>query len=343
MAWTTLHATVQQTLQQRHLLSKGQAFVLGFSGGQDSLCLLQILRDLQPRWGWRLAIAHCNHLWPPDSTANAEYVADLAQRWGLAFYPFTAPQPLQGEAEGRDWRYQILTTLAQEQGFSAVLTAHTASDRAETLLLNLLRGSGMDGLQALVWQRSLSAQVQLIRPLLAVTRQQTGAFCEQLALPVWQDSMNDDLVYRRNQVRLNLLPLLRQQFNPQIDGALARTAEILQAETAYLDQQASELLQRAECPDLAMPDLPISDLAIICPRAVLDQRILQQSVLAIQRRALRQWLAQHLNIQPNFEQIEKTVALIHGFNGDRTDPFKAMIVAEVRRPWLYLRNLASQG
>jgi tRNA(Ile)-lysidine synthase len=337
MVWTPLHATVHQILKQRQLLHKGQSIVLAFSAGQDSMCLLQILRDLQPKWQWQLAIAHCNHRWPPDSDANATHVAQLAQDWGLRYYSFTAPRILKGEAEGREWRYEMLLKLSEEEGFSAVLTAHTASDRAETLLFNLFRGSGMDGLQALAWQRPLSPQVNLIRPLLNITRPQTATFCEQFKLPIWQDSMNNDLAYRRNQIRLELLPMLRQQFNPKVDLNLARTAEILQAETEYLDCEATRLLQRATIPvhELAKP----ADSGCVAI-AALDQPTLQHSPLALQRRAIRQWLQQHLNIQPNFSQIEKTVALVRGHNGDRTDPLIANVVAEVRRPWICLYPLS---
>jgi tRNA(Ile)-lysidine synthase len=337
MAWTTLHAKVHHTLRQRQLLEKGQSIVLGFSGGQDSMCLLQLLRDLQPKWGWRLAIAHCDHRWPTDSSENADYVTHLAQQWNLECFRFTAPQILKGEAEGRTWRYQILAELAHNQGFSAVLTAHTASDRAETLLYNLFRGSGMEGLQALVWQRPLGEQIQLIRPLLAVTRQQVLAFCQQMQLPIWQDAMNEDLTYRRNQIRLTLLPLLRQYFNPQIDVTLAKTAEILQAETEYLDHQAQDLLQLALKHEILLEPRSNSILT------TLDRQILQQSPIALQRRALRHWLAHYLHIRPNFDQIEKMVALIHGNNGDRTDPFIAGVVAEVRHPLLCLIRLDNQA
>jgi tRNA(Ile)-lysidine synthase len=337
MTWTTLHANLHRTIRQRHLLEKGQSIVLGFSGGQDSMCLLQLLRDLQPKWAWRLAIAHCDHRWPPDSGDNADYVARLAQEWNLECHQFTAPQILKGEAEGRTWRYQVLTELARQQGFNAVLTAHTASDRAETLLYNLFRGSGMDGLQALAWQRPLSAQVSLIRPLLAVTRQQTLEFCRQLQLPIWQDGMNEDLIYRRNRIRLTLLPLLRQHFNPQIDATLAKTADILQAETEYLEVQAKDLLGRALIPESILdPPLEASSKSVL---SALNQPILQKSPVALQRRAVRHWLASYLPSQPNFEQIEKVVALIDGHNGDRTDPFTAGIVAEVRRPFLCLVKL----
>jgi tRNA(Ile)-lysidine synthase len=328
MVWTALHATIHQTLRQRKLLAKGQSIALAFSAGQDSMCLLQILRDLQPKWGWRIAIAHCNHRWPLDSDANATHVAQLAQDWGLEHYSFTAPRVLKGEAEGRYWRYEVLKDLAEAGGFSAVLTAHTASDRAETLLYNLMRGSGMDGLQALAWQRPLSDQVQLIRPLLGITRQQTGAFCSQHQLPIWEDTMNADLTYRRNQIRLELLPQLRQNFNPQIETTLAKTAEILQAETDYLDQAVYQVLEQSTVLSVPTPLL-----------AALDRQVLQQAHLALQRRVLRFWLHAHLNIQPNFEQVEKVLALVEGNNGDRTDPLIANIIAAVQHPWLCLHPL----
>jgi tRNA(Ile)-lysidine synthase len=292
------------------------------------MCLLQILRDLQPKWGWRLAISHCNHLWPLDSNSNAAHVAQLAQDWGLEYHSFIAPRVLKGEAEGRYWRYEVLKELAEAEGFNAVLTAHTASDRAETLLYNLLRGSGMDGLQALAWQRPLSEQVQLIRPLLGITRQQTGDFCTQNQLPIWEDGMNSDLTYRRNQIRLDLMPQLRQNFNPKVETTLARTAEILQAETDYLDRAAQQVLAQ-----VTISSIPTTMVA------ALDLQGLRQTHLALQRRVLRLWLQQHLKIQPNFERVEKVLALVEGSNGDRTDPLIANIIAEVQHPWLCLYHL----
>ncbi len=330
MAWTNLHAKVHQTIKQRSLLAKGQSAVLGLSGGQDSLCLLSILRDLQPKWGWEIAVAHCNHRWPLDSDQNAAHVIALAQEWELKLYMFRAPKVLKGEAEGRSWRYQVLSELAQQQQFDAVITAHTASDRAETLLYNLLRGSGMDGLQALAWQRPLSDRVQLIRPLLTTTRQQTAAFCQQQNLSVWQDSMNQDLNYRRNQIRLELLPWLNQHFNPQVETALSRTAEILQAETNYLNSQALLLLEQCTIQNALSEGL----------LSALDRVILQNSPVALQRRTLRLWLRNSLDIQPNFEQIEKAVSLVNGSSGDRSDPFIKGTIAEVRQSWLCLVTLS---
>lgn len=336
MTWTPLHATLHQTLRKRRLVTQGQALLLGFSGGQDSLCLLQLLQDLQPKWSWRLAIAHCNHRWPLDADANAAYVQRLAQQWNLESYLAIAPTVLKGEAEGRTWRYQALTTFAETHGFNMVLTAHTASDRAETLLYNLCRGSGTAGLHALQWQRPLTPKIQLVRPLLEVTRAETGEFCQNLGLPLWQDSMNQDKYYRRNRLRLDLMPSLRESLNPGLDRTLAQTAEILQAETDYLEHQARQLLAKAALDETTEQDFLCQYPDVL---ATVQQTILKEAPLALQRRAMRIWLKDMLNYAPPFHHIEKVVLLLSGGNRDRTDPLVGHVIAEVQQPYLCLRSL----
>ncbi|MBD1942111.1 tRNA lysidine(34) synthetase TilS, partial [Coleofasciculus sp. FACHB-712] len=156
--WTPLHAQLHRILRDRHLLPRNQPLLVAVSGGQDSLCLIKLLLDLQPKWGWHLGIAHCDHRWRPDSQANANHVEQLARTWQVSYYLETASEMLSisSEAAARQWRYQALSAIAQTNNFPYIVTGHTASDRAETLLYNLMRGSGADGLQALTWQRPLT-------------------------------------------------------------------------------------------------------------------------------------------------------------------------------------------
>ncbi|MGF1604091.1 MAG: tRNA lysidine(34) synthetase TilS [Thermosynechococcaceae cyanobacterium] len=320
--WTPLHARFHGLLRQRKLLPKDQSILLGFSGGQDSMCLLKLLVDLQSKWGWNLAVVHCDHCWPLDSSKNAQYAADLIQQWQLPYFGRMAPKVLKGEAEGRDWRYQEMDEIARHYEYDAVVTAHTASDRTETLLYNLIRGSGADGLQALTWQRPLATGVQLVRPLLAVTRAETGQFCQDLDLPIWKDSMNQDLHYRRNRIRQDILPYFREHFNPNVDTTIAQTAELLQADVAYLETNAKELLAAAT--NQPLPSELAQDNQVL---AALDRTVLQQTPLALQRRALRQFLQMHLQIAPNFAQVEKVTALISAPNRSRSDPITAQVIA----------------
>ncbi len=333
--WTALHARCHHTLRQRQLLLPDQRLLVAVSGGQDSLCLIKLLLDLQPKWGWHLAIAHCNHRWRPDSQANAEHVAILAQHWQLPLYSVTAQDIPPTEAQARQWRYQELQAIAAAAGFPNILTGHTASDRAETLLHNLLRGSGADGLQALVWQRYLTPEIRLIRPLLEVTRAETLDFCRQFALPIWEDATNQDLNYRRNRIRQELIPYLQSHFNPRVELALAQTAEILHTEVEYLEAMASDWLERAT----AVPESLLASLGESDRPMGLNRQVLRQLAPALQRRVIRQFLQRFLGIAANFEQIEKATTLISAANRCRSDPLRQGWVLEVAGDWIWLKEL----
>ncbi len=324
MTWTLLHAHLHRTLKERQLVKPGKRLLVAVSGGQDSLCLLKLLVDLQPKWNWHLAVAHCDHRWQPHS-ANAEFVQTLAHSWNLPYFLEVAETVNKTEAGAREWRYQVLTKLAQQAAFSHIATGHTASDRAETLLYNLVRGSGADGLQALTWQRLLAPGIHLIRPLLDTTRTQTGQFCQEMNLTVWEDSANQDLHYARNRIRRELIPFLKEYFNPQVESTLAQTAELLQADVEFLESSAAKLFSQSRHPD--QPGLRRSSL--------------RQSPLAIQRRVARQFLQAELPSAPNFNQIEKLVALISAPNRSQSDPFPGGAIALVDGDWIWLKRLSN--
>ncbi len=298
---------------------------MAVSGGQDSLCLAKLLLDLQPKWDWKLAIAHCDHRWRPDSAENAMFVQTVAHQWQIPYFEETAEVVLSNEAAARKWRYHSLVQIAQQQNYGTLVTGHTASDRAETLLYNLMRGSGADGLQALTWTRSLTATLQLVRPLLSVTRAQTAQFCQEMGLAIWEDSTNQSLNFARNRIRLELIPYLQAHFNLQVEQALNQTAELLQAEVEYLETEASRLLKQA-------------DWTAEKQSFRLNRRILQAAPVALQRRAIRQFLQQSLPEAPDFDQIEKLVALISAPNRSQTDPFPGSAIAQVEGDWIWLRS-----
>jgi tRNA(Ile)-lysidine synthase len=322
--WTPLHAQIHRTLRQRQLLPKNQNILIAVSGGQDSLCLSKLLLDLQSKWQWKLAICHCDHRWRKDSEANANHVERLAQNWQLPFYLQITNQELKSEAVAREWRYQALIDIAQTHNYAYIVTGHTASDRAETLLYNLTRGSGADGLQSLTWQRPLTQKIQLIRPLLEINRLETAQFCTQFQLPIWSDSTNEELKYKRNRIRLELIPYLKQNFNPQVEKALAQTAELLQAEVEFLENTAQEIRQKA---------------TLNSPIPQINRSVLNSTPLAIQRRVMRQFLQENLEFAPSFEQIEKITALIRAPNRSCTDPFPGGAIAQVENDWIYLKRV----
>lgn len=328
--WTPLHARLHRTLRQRRLLAQHQRVLVAVSGGQDSLCSIALLLGLQPKWGWQLAVAHCDHRWSGDE-GIAAHVQNIAERYSLPFYLQIAPEVTTSEAAARQWRYQALSEVALSQGYSGVVTGHTKSDRAETLLYNLMRGAGTDGLQSLTWQRPLTEGVQLVRPLLNVTRSETFQFCQEQNLPIWEDAYNQDLKFARSRIRQELLPYLRTHFNPQVETALAQTAELLRADVEYLENAAQALRQQAMS-SISEDEQDTKRTANLR----LNRLILQQAPLALQRRVIRQFLflATAQQAAPNFEQIEEMTALITAPTRSRTSSFPGGATAVVEGDWI---------
>ncbi|MEL6579737.1 MAG: tRNA lysidine(34) synthetase TilS [Cyanobacteria bacterium J06621_12] len=317
--WTPLHTKLHKILLQRSLLPAQARILIAVSGGQDSLCLGKLLLDLRSKWHWQLAIAHCDHRWSTDA-GIAERVSQVATGWELPFYLKIANCLKETEAAARIWRYQALSEIAEEHNFDYIVTGHTKSDRAETLLYNLIRGAGADGLAALTWERPLTTKITLVRPILEVYRRETLEFCHQFDLPIWFDVINESDRYARNRIRGELIPYLQDRFNPQVENSLAQTAEILRADLDYLETTAQNLLKSAESADR------------------LHRPSLQAAPLAIQRRAIRQFLPTVMSRQPNFEQIEAVVNLITAPNKSRTSTLPGGAIAEVAGEWIIFPN-----
>jgi tRNA(Ile)-lysidine synthase len=321
MPWTSLHSQLHQSLIDRQLLPIGANVLLGVSGGQDSLCLGQLLKDLQSRWKWQLAVAHCDHGWIQD-VGIADRVEQVAARWMLPFHCETTANLPETEAAAREWRYQALVRIATQTRSTYLVTAHTQTDRAETFLYNLVRGAGADGLCAMHWNRQLTPTIKLVRPLLEINRSQTGAFCREYQLPVWEDAYNHDLKYARNRLRQDIIPRLAADLNPQVESHLAHTAELLRADVEYLESLAREWYQRS-----------IDEQGV-----KLDRVVLQSIPVSLQRRVIRQFLTQLLNKMPNFSQIEATIVLIDAPNRTRTSTFSHGLAAEVYGKWIIVRR-----
>ncbi len=320
----------QALRQYPELLPPGSPLLLAISGGQDSLCLLELLCHLQPKWGWRLAVAHCNHRWRDDAHLNANHVMQLCHQRQIPSLILNQPDGIPStEAAARQWRYGALVQLAQDQGCHRIVTGHTLTDRAETLLFNLCRGSGADGLCALGWQRDLTPTIRLVRPLLGVHRDETLAVCHQRNLPIWEDSTNHDVHYRRNRLRHEVMPYLTSHFNPQLTGALANLAEVLTAETAYLETQAQQFWADPQHFRIATPQ----------SNPALDCHALSKYPLALQRRIIRHFLRINLGTMPTFDQIQQVQGLIEAPQGSQTAPIHQNIVVKVCQKWLMLEIL----
>ena len=213
----------------------GETVIVAVSGGADSTALLLALADLKIRKKLDLEFvaAHFNHrLRGQESNADEAFVRKLAK--GAVFKFYSGSGSLKGtsnlEERARNVRYEFFAKLAKQSKAVLVLTAHTMNDQAETIMMNLVRGTGIDGLVGTRKVRPLEtgSKIQLVRPLLAwAKRTDTENFCLENKVAFRLDAMNEDLTFTRVRIRKSVLPLLAE-INPKIVETLSRTAELLQ-------------------------------------------------------------------------------------------------------------------
>ncbi len=263
-----LESKVLDFIQRYSLISRKELVVVGVSGGADSVCLLHVLAKRRRSLGIGLHIAHLHHqLRGLESQADAQYVSSLAGSLGIPVTidrqdtaAYKAERKCSLEEAARELRYAFFARVARKVGAHRIAVGHTRDDQVETILMHILRGTGITGLcglapcSALVHDSqgiSLPAEAQgvvkaersnplVIRPLLDITREETASYCQKHQLDPRVDSSNLSPSFFRNRLRLHLLPLLRQ-YNPSIDQALIRLADIAKEDDALIGQQASGL------------------------------------------------------------------------------------------------------
>lgn len=246
-----------QFIRENHLVPAAGQLVVAVSGGADSVCLLHTLFKLREELNLTLHIAHLDHrLRGAESEADARYVARLADRLGLPVTigasdvrTYRAKRRISLEEAAREVRYDFLSQVAESIGASCIAVGHTSDDQVETILMHLIRGTGirgLRGLQASSQWRSSGHQLTIIRPLLPLSRQETAEYCRIHRLEPRLDSSNLSLSPLRNKVRQQLIPLL-SSYNPRVKEALLRMARLADDDLTSLEESSrlwSGLIQR---------------------------------------------------------------------------------------------------
>ena len=329
---TTFARSLRKEWRRLGLPAANARVEVAVSGGADSVALLLAINELiqSKKLGLKLFVAHLDHGLRKDSRADARWVKVLAKRLGhesvarrVDVKALAAGTGDNLEQAARRARYKFLAKVAKEKRAVVVLTAHTMDDQAETVVLNLLRGSGMDGLSGMEPARRLGegSEIILARPLLSwARRRDTTDYCHSREVEFLTDEMNTDEKFTRVRVRLQLLPQM-ESFNPKIVEGLARTAELLREDSAALDLGAGRLLE------LAMEDGAGSPLRI-------DLLVLAPT--ALRRRALRQWIEQCRGDLKRIERVHLLAveSLLFGDRGGRVIELPGGPKVLRRQKWL---------
>lgn len=271
-----LLSSVRDFLARSGAIPSGSTVLVAVSGGQDSCALLHALAALREEFCLRLHAAHLHHGFRgAEADADAAFVRDFAASLGVPCTIERQDVPdmarrlhLSAQQAARRARHRFLERVAGEVGAERIALGHTRDDRVETILLNILRGTGLEGLRGL-----LPVSGRRVRPLLSVPRTETQAYCRQHGIAYREDPSNRSLRYRRNRVRAELLPLLESYYNPKVRDSLLRLAHLAAEEVVYLEQEARAAYARArlrEAPEQVALSAPmLAELPVALRRRVV--------------------------------------------------------------------------
>lgn len=295
---------VQNIIYKYEMLKPGDVVVTAVSGGPDSVALLHCLVKLKERLGLkRILAAHLNHMFRgEEADQDARFVENLAAQLGVECLVekrnvsgAAREQGLSAQDAARRERYDFLYSTAEKYG-AKIAVGHHADDQAETVLMHFLGGSGPEGLRAME-----PVKGKIVRPLLFVRKKEIIEYCEKNDLKTREDPTNIKDIYLRNKIRLQLVPLLEEEYNPNLVDSLIKTSEIMRAENDALEKMQLEILQKI----IKKSDGEQITLQL---KAFLEQH------LAVKRRIVRycyKELSRHEDQGLLFQHVEDVLALAH--------------------------------
>ncbi len=243
---------VLETIRENNMIKKGERILAAVSGGADSVCMLHALSRLKNSLGFDIYCAHLNHGIRGEAADNDEkFVIELCGKLGVPIFTKTVDviglakeKKLTTEEAGRLARYTFFEELSKRYGIAKTATAHNKNDNAETVLMRILRGTGIDGLKGVAYVR----EDGVIRPILDLSRAEVEDYCAENGLEYCTDASNFENDYTRNKIRNELIPYLEKEFNARTVDSLVRLAENARDDGAFLDNYAKRLYVRLNNP-----------------------------------------------------------------------------------------------
>ena len=306
---------VLNCLKKYNLTDNNQALLVGFSGGIDSTCLLDVLFGLSQEYGFKLVAGHLNHNWRGEESRKEELSAKhFCSERNIEFYNETLPESLpHTEEEARNQRYKFFNKTAVETKSTAIITGHTLSDQVETVLYRIIRGTGISGLKGIPEMRHQKGMPAIYRPLLEITREENIEYCKENNITPTIDSSNLQEKYLRNKIRLSLIPELKK-YNSGIENAILRLSSI---------SKDSE--------DLVEEYLRFINPEIYCENNIISTQKFIKLSQALQKRILFDFFIKN-NIEHNYEKIEENLNFIK----ESSDLKSGNTISLTKNAWLFV-------
>ena len=237
---------VIETIKKYNLIQQGDKIVLGVSGGPDSISMLHILNEIKEDYKFDIYVAHINHMIRDEADSDEQYVKLYCEEKNIQFFSkridvqqFAHTNKIGTEEAGRKIRYDFFEEVLQIVNGNKIAIAHNKNDNTETIIMNLLRGSGLSGMKGIEPIRDN----KYIRPLIECERQEIEQYCELKQLEPRIDKTNFENDYTRNKIRNIVIPYIKDEFNPNIIETIGRLSELATAESNFIDSQAQKVYQ----------------------------------------------------------------------------------------------------
>lgn len=234
---------VLKTITKNNLIQSGDKLVLAVSGGPDSIFMLDILNKIKEKIQFEIVVAHVNHMIREEANSDEEYVRKICEKKEIEFYSkridvikYANNKKIGTEEAGRKVRYEFFEEILEKTNSNKIALAHNKNDKVETIIMNLLRGTGTLGLKGIEPIRDN----KYIRPIIEINRNQIEKYCEENNLQPRIDKTNFENIYTRNKIRNVVIPYIEKEFNPNIIEGISRLSEIATEEDDYLNSLTTE-------------------------------------------------------------------------------------------------------
>ncbi len=242
---TNFEKQVLETIKKYNLIEKNDKIVFAVSGGPDSIAMLDVIRKMCQEGNISMAqifVAHINHMIRKEATEDAKYVENYCKKNNIEFYlksidvqKIANNKKIGTEEAGRQVRYEFFDEVMEKTGANKIAIAHNKNDRAETIIMNIMRGSGISGLKGIEAKRG-----KYIRPLIECERTEIEKYCEEEKLNPRIDKTNFENEYTRNKIRNIAIPYIKEEFNPNIINTLERLSNLVCEEEEYMEKQVEK-------------------------------------------------------------------------------------------------------
>ena len=237
---------VIETIKKYGLIQAKDKIVLGVSGGPDSITMLDILRQIQEEFDFEIVVAHINHMIRKEAIQDEEYVKKYCEKNSIEFFvkridvmSVANNRKIGTEEAGRFVRYEFFDEVLKQTGSNKIAIAHNKNDKIETIIMHLLRGSGLSGLKGIEPIRG-----NIIRPLIECEREEIEKYCDENRLEPRIDKTNFENDYTRNKIRNIVIPYIEKELNPNIIETIDRLSEVVKKEDRYLEKVALDVYDK---------------------------------------------------------------------------------------------------